>query len=137
MHRIRSALVLTLVLQFSFAGGPGLAAAGEPGAESDSSASFEVSALAAEYSGELGFLVELGVAEPLSLATADFDEQKALFRQILERWMEDPWTIAICTPPPQPVIVKNSMRNVPEVAISEWNLLTPGATATEQYFFKR
>ncbi len=35
---------------------------------------FSVTELAAEYSGESGFLIEQGKAEPLSLATADFDE---------------------------------------------------------------
>jgi len=36
--------------------------------------SFATSDLTAEYDGELAYLIEVGLAEPLSLATADFDE---------------------------------------------------------------
>jgi peptide/nickel transport system substrate-binding protein len=70
-------------------------------------------------------------------ATADFEEQKRLFRQILELNKENLWVIGICTAPPELVIVKNNFRNVPQEAVSDWNLLTPGATATEQYFIKQ
>jgi len=68
--------------------------------------------------------------------TVDEDQQKQLWRQILELNKENLWVIGIATAPPELVIVKNNFRNVPEVAVSDWNLLTPGATAPEQYFFK-
>jgi peptide/nickel transport system substrate-binding protein len=70
-------------------------------------------------------------------ATADFEEQQQLFRQILELNKENIWVIGICTAPPEIVIVKENFRNVPEEAVSDWNLLTPGATAPEQYFIRQ
>ena len=69
--------------------------------------------------------------------TADTEKQKALFRQILELDKENLWCIGVCTAPPEIVVVKNNFRNVPEQAISDWHLLTPGATSPEQYFFKK
>ena len=69
--------------------------------------------------------------------TVDPEEQKKLFRQILELNKENLWVIGICTPPPQPVIVKNDFRNVPEHGASDWQLKTPGSTAPEQYFFRQ
>ena len=69
--------------------------------------------------------------------TVDPDKQKQLWRQILELNKENLWVLGIATAPPELVIVKNNFRNVPEVAVSDWNLLTPGATAPEQYFFKK
>jgi peptide/nickel transport system substrate-binding protein len=68
--------------------------------------------------------------------TADLDQQKKLFRQILELNMENMWVIGICTAPPELVITKNKFRNVPDKAVSDWHLLTPGATMPEQYFWK-
>lgn len=68
--------------------------------------------------------------------TTDPEEQKRLFRQILELNKEHLWVIGICTAPPEIVIVKNNFRNVPEHAVSDWHLMTPGATMPEQYFFK-
>lgn len=69
--------------------------------------------------------------------TVDPDKQKTLWRQILELNKENLFVLGIATAPPELVIVKNNFRNVPEVAVSDWNLLTPGATAPEQYFFKK
>lgn len=70
-------------------------------------------------------------------ATPDRDKQIELFRQILELNKENLWVIGICTAPPEVVIVKNNFRNVPEEAVSDWHLLTPGATMPEQYFIKQ
>jgi len=69
-------------------------------------------------------------------ASVDIEKQKALFRQILEMNKENLWVIGICTAPPELVIVKNKFRNVPESAVSDWQLLTPGNTMPEQYFWK-
>jgi len=69
--------------------------------------------------------------------TVDPDKQKDLWRQILELNKENVFVIGIATAPPELVIVKNNFRNVPDVAVSDWNLLTPGATAPEQYFIKQ
>ncbi|MCD6290897.1 MAG: ABC transporter substrate-binding protein [Anaerolineae bacterium] len=68
--------------------------------------------------------------------TTDVEKQKELFHQILEIDKENLWVLGICTAPPEVVIVKNNFRNVPEKAVSDWNLLTPGATMPEQYFIK-
>jgi peptide/nickel transport system substrate-binding protein len=69
--------------------------------------------------------------------TVDPDKQKELWRQILELNKENLFVLGIATAPPELVIVKNNFRNVPEVAVSDWNLLTPGATAPEQYFIRQ
>ncbi len=60
--------------------------------------------------------------------------QKRITRQNRRRLIE--LTMTTRPPPPEVVIVKNNFRNVPEQAVSDWHLLTPGATAPEQYFFK-
>jgi peptide/nickel transport system substrate-binding protein len=69
--------------------------------------------------------------------TVDSKKQQELFRQILELNKENLWVIGIATAPPEIVVVKNNFRNVPEQAVSDWHLLTPGATAPEQYFIKQ
>jgi peptide/nickel transport system substrate-binding protein len=69
-------------------------------------------------------------------ATADLEQQKALFRQILELDKENMWVIGIATAPPELLITKYKFRNVPEVAVSDWHLQTLGNTAPEQYFWK-
>ena len=69
--------------------------------------------------------------------TVDPDKQQQLWREILELNKENLWVLGIATAPPELVITKNNFRNVPDVAVSDWNLLTPGATAPEQYFFKK
>jgi ABC-type transport system substrate-binding protein len=68
--------------------------------------------------------------------TVDEAEQKALFRRVLALYKERLYAIGICTAPPEVVVVKNDFRNVPEIAVSDWQLLTPGATAPEQYFIE-
>ena len=46
--------------------------------------------------------------------TVTQEEHVQLFHQILEIAMDNMWTIGICTPPIQPVIVKNNFRNGPK-----------------------
>jgi peptide/nickel transport system substrate-binding protein len=69
--------------------------------------------------------------------TVDPEKQKELWSQINELNKENVFVLGIATAPPELVIVKNNFRNVPDVAVSDWNLLTPGATAPEQYFIKQ
>jgi peptide/nickel transport system substrate-binding protein len=69
--------------------------------------------------------------------TVDEEKQKELVRQILEIHKENMVTIGICTSPPEVVVVKNDMRNVPEKALSDWPLLSPGNTIVEQYFIRQ
>jgi peptide/nickel transport system substrate-binding protein len=71
------------------------------------------------------------------LVTVDPDERAKLLREILEIHMENMVVIGTTTAEPQPVIVKNSFRNVPESAVSDWNLLSPGHTYPDQYFIRQ
>ena len=58
-------------------------------------------------------------------------------RRILEIHKDQMQTIGICTAPPEVVVVKNSFRNVPAEAVSDWPLLTPSNTNPEQYFIRQ
>jgi peptide/nickel transport system substrate-binding protein len=69
--------------------------------------------------------------------TIDRDEQIALFRKVLDTHSEQMHTIGICTAPPEVVVVKNDFRNVPEEAVSDWPLLSPGNTNPEQYYIRQ
>ncbi len=68
--------------------------------------------------------------------TVDVEEQRALFRQILELNKENLWLIGIATAPPQPVVVKNYFRNVPEDGMYDDQPRSPSNTAMEQYFIR-
>ena len=65
------------------------------------------------------------------------DERQKIFRQMLEIMKDNLFYFAASTAPPEVVCVKNAFRNVPETAMSDWQLLTPGNTIPEQYFFKQ
>ncbi len=65
--------------------------------------------------------------------TFDEDEQIRLFREILKISRENLWVTGIVGEIPRLFIVKNNVRNVPEVAIASWLLRAPGATAPESY----
>ncbi|MBV7334578.1 hypothetical protein KFU94_41340 [Chloroflexi bacterium TSY] len=67
----------------------------------------------------------------------DEEEQRRLFREILELNKENLWMIGLTTSPPTPVVVKNNFRNVPEKALFDDQVRGPGHTATEQYFIKQ
>ena len=47
------------------------------------------------------------------------------------------WNIGTVGVLPHVGVVKNNFRNVPEEAVSDWLLLTPGNTNVEQYFFRQ
>ncbi len=68
--------------------------------------------------------------------TVDEEKQRTLFRQILELNKENLWQIGIATSPPQPVIVKNYFRNVPEDGMYDDQPRSPSNTAMEQYFIR-
>jgi peptide/nickel transport system substrate-binding protein len=70
-------------------------------------------------------------------ATADLQEQVDLFKQIIDLNKENVWVIGACSAPPEVVIVKNNFRNVPEMAVSDWHLLTEANTNIEQYFIRQ
>lgn len=63
------------------------------------------------------------------------EEQIGIFDEILEIAAENLWSISIATPPPQPVLVKDGLRNVPRKALLGYTYLTPGNTGVETYFF--
>jgi len=70
------------------------------------------------------------------LVTVDEAERAKMLREILEIHKDEMRIIGICTAAPQAVVVKNSFRNVPESAVSDWNLLTPGNAFPEQFYIK-
>ncbi|MGQ9632429.1 MAG: ABC transporter substrate-binding protein [bacterium] len=70
------------------------------------------------------------------LVTVDEKKKIELFHEILRINKENLWVIGVVTNPPFPVVVKNNFRNVPEKALSDWNVLTPGATQPAQYFIE-
>jgi peptide/nickel transport system substrate-binding protein len=57
--------------------------------------------------------------------------------EILVLGAKNVWSIPTVGLYPQPVIVKNNFRNVPETGIWSWPLRAPGYTNIEQYFFKQ
>lgn len=50
---------------------------------------------------------------------------------------ENLWSIGTVGIAPVPVVVKNSLRNVPEKSFREWVCLQISHTRTEQFFFKK
>ena len=65
--------------------------------------------------------------------SVDEDEQIRLFKQIIEINRQNLWVIGTVGEIPPLYIVKDTFRNVPEVAVGCWPLRTPGATAPECY----
>jgi peptide/nickel transport system substrate-binding protein len=65
------------------------------------------------------------------------EELPALAEEFFDNASEQIWFIGTVGVLPAIVIVKNDFRNVPEVAIEEWPLLTPGYTSVEQYFWRQ
>jgi len=67
------------------------------------------------------------------LQTVDEEQQIRLFKKIIEINRQHLWVIGTVGNVPPIFIVKNTFRNVPEVAVGCWPLRTPGATAPECY----
>lgn len=68
-------------------------------------------------------------------ASPDLTERISLFRQIAAVNAEQVWHISICTPPPQLVVVKKGLRNVPHKALFGAGYQTPANTGLETYFW--
>lgn len=66
----------------------------------------------------------------------DPDQRIALFREIAAVNAEQVWHISICTPPPQLVVVKKGLRNVPRKALFGAGYQTPANTGLETYFWE-
>ena len=70
------------------------------------------------------------------LVTADEAKRVELFTQIYHDYLVF-FPDAITTGrAPDPGVVSNSMKNVPEVALQSWPLRTPALTDVEQYYFE-
>ena len=65
--------------------------------------------------------------------TIDEDEQIRLMGEIIDLNRKNLWVIGTVGALPSFYLVKNSFRNVPEVAMSGWAFRTPGNTAVECY----
>ncbi|MCZ6634616.1 MAG: ABC transporter substrate-binding protein [bacterium] len=65
--------------------------------------------------------------------TIDEKEQVRLFKQIIEWNRKNLWVIGVIGNMPAIYLVKNTFRNVPEVALSGWAFRAPGNTAVECY----
>jgi peptide/nickel transport system substrate-binding protein len=65
--------------------------------------------------------------------TVDEAEQIRLMREILELNHKNLWVIGTVGAIPSFFLVKNSFRNVPEVAMTGWAFRSPGNTAVECY----
>lgn len=65
--------------------------------------------------------------------SVDAEERAELMRDIVAINKEHLWVIGTVGLMPQPVVVSERMRNVPEVAADAWHYRTPGNTAPESY----
>jgi ABC-type dipeptide/oligopeptide/nickel transport system permease component len=72
-----------------------------------------------------------------ALATPHLSEQIAIFSRIQDIAASNVWTISICTPPPQLVVVNRDLRNVPDVALVGAAYATPANAGIETFFFAR
>lgn len=70
-------------------------------------------------------------------ATPNPSERVSLFRQIAAVNAEQVWHISISTPPPQLVVVKKGLRNVPRKALFGAGYQTPANTGLETYFWEQ
>ena len=65
--------------------------------------------------------------------TPDPQEQVRLFQQIIELNRENLWVIGTVSRVPSLFVVKDTFRNVPQIAVAGWLFRTPGSTAPECY----
>ena len=87
-----------------------------------------------EPSGEIKQL--LNIYDQAVLAVGE-KERTLLIKRALDIYSKNLWTIGIVAPNTRLVIVKNELRNVPEVTIHENINNCPGHTNPEQWFFKK
>ena len=90
--------------------------------------------------GSLGFCAGVGVEHPdvtnASRRIKKSEVEKCAkngIKEIIEINRQNLWVIGTVGAIPQLFIVKDTFRNVPEVAVGCWPLRTPGATAPESY----
>lgn len=70
------------------------------------------------------------------IVTTDKLQRLRLGKQLIRLSAENVWSIGTVGLIPNPVVVKNNFRNVPEVLFSEHLLLTPRNAFPEQFFIK-
>ncbi len=66
----------------------------------------------------------------------DRQKQIEMFAEISRLNRENLWVIGVLGKAPTPVVVHNHMRNVPDVALSTWEVRSPANTATEVYVWE-
>jgi len=71
------------------------------------------------------------------IVTADEKQRDKYFREIVNIHKRNIWMIGTVGELPQPVVVKNNFRNVPEELISDSTISTPKNGRPEQFFFKQ
>lgn len=69
-----------------------------------------------------------------AIAESDPEQQRDVFRKVLQLAAENVWTINICTPPPVLAVVKNGFHNVPRDVVASWDFQTPGNAGIETYY---
>ncbi len=69
--------------------------------------------------------------------TMDEEERVRLGKEILASQAENLWTIGTVGLAPQPIIVRNNLRNVPENAVLGWDYFWTLPQKPEQYFLKQ
>lgn len=62
--------------------------------------------------------------------------RRTRFNEALEIAADNLWTISISTAPPQLVVVKNGLRNVPRTALFGANFQSPGNAGIDTYFWE-
>jgi ABC-type dipeptide/oligopeptide/nickel transport system permease component/ABC-type transport system substrate-binding protein len=70
-----------------------------------------------------------------AIQSVDLATQKRLVAEICDIAAENLWTINIATSPPDLVVVRNDLRNVPAIAMTGALLSSPSNTGIETYFF--
>ncbi len=69
--------------------------------------------------------------------TVDEAQREELFKEIINLHKENIWMIGTVGELPQPVVVKNNVRNVPDDVVWDDSLRTPKNSRPEQFFFKK
>jgi peptide/nickel transport system substrate-binding protein len=68
--------------------------------------------------------------------TPDEQEQRRLFRRIIDINRENLWVIGTIGNVPHFQLVRRDLKNVPQLAVWGWSFRTPGNTATECWYFE-